>query len=200
MCSRTASTPRPENLTARRSAQTALYRLLDALVRLLAPLISFTAEEVWSHMNRPGSVHTAYFPEPSELTAGLNDAARKRTENWGRLIEVRDLVLKSLEAARNEKLIGAPLEARLRLSANGDLFPLLATVRGCIAWAVHRLASGSGPRGFERFGSSGGARLRTEVRALLEVYRRYRRRRPIPYDLRLLRRRRGRDVEWLMSG
>ena len=110
---------------ARRSAQTALYRLLDALVRLLAPLMSFTAEEVWAHMNRAGSVHTAYFPEPAELTAGLDDGARKRTENWDRLIEVRDQVLKSLETARNEKLIGAPLEARLRLSANGDLLPLL---------------------------------------------------------------------------
>jgi isoleucyl-tRNA synthetase len=110
---------------ARRSAQTALYRLLDALVRLLAPLTSFTAEEVWTHMNREGSVHTAYFPEPSELTAGLDAAARQRTGNWDRLIEIRGAVLKSLETARNEKLIGAPLEARLKLSANGDLFPLL---------------------------------------------------------------------------
>jgi len=110
---------------ARRSAQTALYRLLDALVRLLAPMISFTAEEVWTHMNREGSVHTAWFPEPSELTAGLGAAARKRTANWDRLIEIRGAVLKSLETARNEKLIGAPLEARLKLSANGDLFPLL---------------------------------------------------------------------------
>jgi isoleucyl-tRNA synthetase len=110
---------------ARRSAQTALYRLLDALVRLLAPLISFTAEEVWSHMNREGSVHTAYFPEPSELTAGLGEAARNRAANWDRLIEIRGAVLKSLETARNEKLIGAPLEASLKLSANSDLFPLL---------------------------------------------------------------------------
>ena len=110
---------------ARRSAQTALYRLLDALVRLLAPLISFTAEEVWTHMHRESSVHTAYFPEPSELTAGLDAAARKRTGNWDRLIAIRGAVLKSLETARNEKLIGAPLEARLKLSANSDLFPLL---------------------------------------------------------------------------
>jgi isoleucyl-tRNA synthetase len=110
---------------SRRSAQTALYRLLDALVRLLAPILSFTAEEVWGHMGRPGSVHVAYFPEPGELSAGLDEAARKRVEGWDRLIEVRDEVLKSLEAARNEKLIGAPLEARVRLSADGDLYPLL---------------------------------------------------------------------------
>ncbi len=110
---------------ARRSAQTALYRLLDALVRLMAPLMSFTAEEVWGHMGRPESVHVACFPEPAELSAGLDDAARRRSEDWDRLMQVRDTVLKSLETARNEKLIGAPLEACVRLSADGDLYPLL---------------------------------------------------------------------------
>jgi isoleucyl-tRNA synthetase len=114
-----------KNSRARRSAQTALYRLLDALVRLLAPILSFTAEEVWSHMQRAGSVHVAFFPDPSELSAGLDEAARKRAADWDRLIEVRDDVLKSLEAARNEKLIGAPLEAAVRLVANDDLYPLL---------------------------------------------------------------------------
>jgi isoleucyl-tRNA synthetase len=75
----------------------------------------------------------AYFPEPGELTGGLDAAARKRAANWDRLIEVRDDVLKSLEAARNEKLIGAPLEARVRISANGDLYPLLEQYAGQLA-------------------------------------------------------------------
>jgi isoleucyl-tRNA synthetase len=110
---------------ARRAAQTTLYRLLDAMVRLLAPLMAFTAEEVWGHMGRTGSVHAAFFPESGELSAGIGEEARKRLENWDRLIEVRGDVLKSLEAARNEKLIGAPLEARVRISTNGDLYPLL---------------------------------------------------------------------------
>jgi isoleucyl-tRNA synthetase len=110
---------------ARRSAQTALYRLLDALVRLMAPLMSFTAEEVWGHMGRTDSVHVACFPEPAELTAGFDDAARQRFEDWDRLMQVRDTVLKSLETARNEKLIGAPLEACVRLSANPEIYPLL---------------------------------------------------------------------------
>ena len=114
----------------RRGAQTALYRLLDALVRLLAPLMSFTAEEVWSHMGREGSVHLALFPEPGDLSAGIPDAMRKRMPNWDRLMEVRDGVLKSLESARNEKLIGAPLEARVQLSADGDLYPLLEQYAG----------------------------------------------------------------------
>ncbi|MBZ5723905.1 MAG: isoleucine--tRNA ligase [Acidobacteriia bacterium] len=115
---------------ARRSAQTALYRLLDALVRLVAPLMSFTAEEVWGHMHRPESVHMALFPEAGELSSGLDDAARKRAAGWDRLMEVRGDVLKKLETARNEKLIGAPLEARVRLSANGDLYPLLEQYAG----------------------------------------------------------------------
>jgi isoleucyl-tRNA synthetase len=113
------------NWTERRSAQTALHRLLDALVRLLAPLVSFTAEEVWTHMGRAGSVHLAMFPEPSELSRGIPDAMRKRLPNWDRLMEVRDGVMKSLETARNEKLIGAGLEAQIQISANGDLSPLL---------------------------------------------------------------------------
>ncbi len=110
---------------ARRSAQTALYRLLDALVRLVAPIMTFTAEEVWTHMKRPESVHMALFPEPGELSQGVPDEVRKRAGDWDRLMQVRGDVLKSLETARNEKLIGAPLEARVRLSANGDLYPLL---------------------------------------------------------------------------
>jgi isoleucyl-tRNA synthetase len=111
---------------ARRAGQTTIYRLLDALVRLLAPIMSFTAEEVWTHMGRDGSVHMAYFPEPSDLSGGLAVDARKRAANWDRLMEVRTDVLKSLESARNDKLIGAPLEARIRISADGDLYPLLS--------------------------------------------------------------------------
>ena len=115
---------------ARRSAQTAMYRLLDALVRLVAPLMSFTADEVWTHMGRPGSVHVALFPEPGDLTSGIGDGMRAKTGNWDKLLEVRDSVLKSLEAARNSKLIGAPLEASVRLRANGDLYPLLEAYAG----------------------------------------------------------------------
>jgi isoleucyl-tRNA synthetase len=76
-------------------------------------------------MGRAESVHMTYFPEPAELSSGLDDAARTRTANWDRLVEVRDVVLKHLDTARNEKLIGAPLEARVRLAATGELYALL---------------------------------------------------------------------------
>jgi isoleucyl-tRNA synthetase len=110
---------------ARRSAQTALYRLAQALVRLLAPILSFTTEEVWGHLSGRSSVHLAYFPEPGELTEGFGAEHRARVENWNKLLPLRDEVLKSLETARQEKVIGAPLEASVRLSADDSLYPLL---------------------------------------------------------------------------
>ena len=120
----------PPRSPARRSAQTAIWRVAHALVRLLAPVLSFTAEEVWNHLPQlagaPPSVHLALFPEPGELTAGLGEVERRRAANWERLMEVRENVLRSLEAARQEKFIGAPLEAHVHLKANSDLYPLLA--------------------------------------------------------------------------
>jgi isoleucyl-tRNA synthetase len=124
----------PPRSKARRSAQTAIWRVAHALVRLLAPVLSFTAEEVWNHLPQlagaPQSVHLALFPEPGELTAGLGEAERRRAANWERLMEVRENVLRSLEAARQEKFIGAPLEAHVHLKANSDLYPLLEEYAG----------------------------------------------------------------------
>jgi isoleucyl-tRNA synthetase len=110
---------------ARRSGQTVLYRLAHALVRLLAPILSFTCEEVWPHLGETGTVHTAHFPEPSDLTNGLHEHQRKVSENWDRMMELRPEVLKSLEAARQEKFIGAPLEARVRIATSGETLALL---------------------------------------------------------------------------
>jgi isoleucyl-tRNA synthetase len=105
------------NSPARRSGQTALYRVHYALTRLVAPLMSFTAEEVWSHTPKPTdapeSVHMAVFPEMHELHSGLTSA---QAAEWDELMEVREPVLKALEEARAAKLIGAPLEARLRIA------------------------------------------------------------------------------------
>ncbi len=104
---------------ARRSGQTALYRIHYALVRLIAPLLAFTAEEAWSFTPKPAgapdSVHMALFPEPEEVATGW-DAAR--LADWNALMEAREPVLKALEEARQAKQIGAPLEARLRLPAS----------------------------------------------------------------------------------
>ncbi len=117
------------NSRARRSAQTALYRVQHALIRLAAPLLAFTCEEAWGHSRRraadPDSVHLALAPTPEELTEGLAPDHAELSANWDRLMEVRATVLKSLEEARNAKLIGAPLEACVVLTAGPDLYPLL---------------------------------------------------------------------------
>ncbi|MBI4480943.1 MAG: isoleucine--tRNA ligase [Acidobacteria bacterium] len=114
---------------ARRSVQTALYRIADALVRLLAPILCFTSEEVWSHLpDRPegiGSVHLATFPETADLAGELSLAQVERLHNWDRLTAIREEVLKALEAARREKFIGHPLEAKVELAAEGDWAGLL---------------------------------------------------------------------------
>ena len=109
---------------ARRAAQTAMYEILDALVRLMAPVLSFTAEEVWQMMPKKGgepeSVHLAEFPPVrSDL---LDDALEGR---WEVLLSVRDEVLKVLEAARKAKLIGTSLEAGVELLADPELLGLL---------------------------------------------------------------------------
>ncbi len=116
---------------ARRSAQTALWTLGDALVRLLAPLMSFTADEVWEFLpttqGKPDSVHLALFPEADELTGVLPagfDAAGLMAE-WSSLLLVRDEALKVLEVARTEKQIGGSLEAQLHVSAPEPIYSLL---------------------------------------------------------------------------
>jgi isoleucyl-tRNA synthetase len=114
---------------ARRSAQTALYRIQHALVRLLAPLLSFTTDEVWGFMRRlPGdaaSVHMAEFPAVGEVSQGLTEAGRVLVAQYDRLMEVRETVLKSLEIARADKFIKSSLEAKVELRAGSDLLPLL---------------------------------------------------------------------------
>jgi len=116
----------------RRSAQTAIHRIAHSLVRLLAPILVFTTEEVWKHLPRfspdPRSVHLARLPEPAELSTGLPP---EQAANWERLLEVRERVLKALEQARNEKRIASSLEARVRLSMDGALGELLERYR---AW------------------------------------------------------------------
>jgi len=117
------------NDLGRRSAQTALYRINYALVRLLAPILAFTTEEVWGHMQRPGSapesVHLALCPEPEEVTVGLSLDRRPDRIAWEQLMTLRDAALKSLETARQQKIIGAPLEAKVHLSVPADLFERL---------------------------------------------------------------------------
>jgi isoleucyl-tRNA synthetase len=115
----------------RRSAQTAIWTIGEVLVRLLAPLMSFTAEEIWKFLpevtDRATSVHAAYFPAAEEVAKDRTSEASKAVESeYERLIAVRADVLKALEEARNAKLIGSGLEAQIQVTTPADLHGLFA--------------------------------------------------------------------------
>ncbi|MBF0627133.1 MAG: isoleucine--tRNA ligase [Magnetococcales bacterium] len=109
----------------RRSAQTVLARILEAVTRLMAPILSFTAEEVWTHMpgDRTESVHLALF---SEADARWHDEAL--ASRWKTLRKVRAAAYRVLEIERREKRLGTFLEAALTLYAEGELLALLQSV------------------------------------------------------------------------
>ncbi len=98
----------------RRSAQTAMYEILVSVVKLMAPVLAFTADEVWRFVpaaDKPVSVHLTEFPQPRPEF----DVPALAAE-WDRLLGLREVVLRSLEAARKEKRIGSAQEAAVRLS------------------------------------------------------------------------------------
>ena len=106
---------------ARRAAQTALLRIADALARMLAPVLVFTADEIWENLpnRQEPSIHLALLPE-----AGEENQDALLTE-WERLFAIRDDVLRALEEARVAKQIGSSLEAKVTLQASGSALELL---------------------------------------------------------------------------
>jgi len=108
----------------RRSAQTAMYLMADGLTRLLAPILSFTADELWRFIpgTREESVHIAVFPTREELEP-LRDAAL--VERWERLAAVREQVLGEIEPLRKNKQIGSSLQAKVVIHATRAELPLL---------------------------------------------------------------------------
>ena len=111
---------------ARRSAQTVLWKITETLVRLVAPILSFTADEVWEYLpavdGREASVHLAQFPKPEEVFSG--DAA-ELIDEWKKLFEIRDAALRKLEQERQAKNIGKALEADVLIEASGEALSLL---------------------------------------------------------------------------
>jgi isoleucyl-tRNA synthetase len=101
---------------SRRSAQTAIWKITSALVRLLAPILVFTSEEIWRYLPKSKadqpSVHMALFPDAESLIAKIDP---QKKEAWEELAKVRSAVLVKLEEARNAKSIGGSLEAKVSL-------------------------------------------------------------------------------------
>lgn len=111
------------NSKSRRSAQTAVWKITSALIRLMTPILVFTAEELWKFLpksaSEPDSVHISMFPTEEELRTAL---PADKVAVWEILGKVRGEVLKALEVARNEKkLVNSGLEAKILLNADLEL-------------------------------------------------------------------------------
>lgn len=120
---------------ARRSAQTAMYHILERLVRWIAPILSFTADEIWQHM--PGSrsesvlLETWYLEYPLETDYKSEFSLKEKPQrlpsdfNWDALVAVRDEVKKELEKLRVAGAIGSSLDAEVDLWCDDRLFKML---------------------------------------------------------------------------
>jgi len=111
---------------SRRSAQTAVWKITSALVRLAAPILVFTTEEIWAHLPKlpgePESVHMHLFPEERGLRAALD---RQAKTEWEKLHALRAEVLQDLERARAQKFINGSLEAKIRLRSKDPQLELM---------------------------------------------------------------------------
>ena len=111
--------------TERRAAQTTMYIILNALVKMLAPMTVYTAEEIWKYMphtkaEQVESVMLAYWPEVNEKYTN-----KELTEKWNKIIELKDVVAKELELERANKTIGNSLDAKVTLYADGEEYNFL---------------------------------------------------------------------------
>ncbi len=159
----------PADSHARRSTQTAMHHVLEALVRWLAPVLAFTSEEIWRHMpgERPESVLFSQWYEglaPLPADDPLGEAF------WHQILAVREAVNRVLERLRNEKVIGANLDAEVDLYADDPLRERLATLGEELRFVlitsearVHPLADA--PAGADTATLPDGSRLAIAARA-----------------------------------
>ena len=109
----------------RRAAQTAMYEILNALVRILAPMTAYTAEEIWKFMKHrtsenAESVMLAFYPEVNSKYEN-----KELEDKWDKIIKLKEEVAKKLEDARAEKVIGHSLNAKVILSAEGNEYDFI---------------------------------------------------------------------------
>ena len=111
---------------ARRCAQTALYRILVDFTKLLAPILCFTSQEIWSYIPKlPGMKDYVVFEQMPEAKAEADEAF---TAKWDRIMAIRDDVKKVLEQARADKVIGSALEASLTLYCSKEVYDFLNAI------------------------------------------------------------------------
>ncbi len=116
----------------RRSAQTAMYEIMLDLVVMIAPVLSFTMEEVWQFMKKPASMPESVFmmPWPECKEEYIDEALESK---WDNFIEIRSEITRVLEGARRAKTIGHSLDAKVELHATGESLAILRSVEGDLA-------------------------------------------------------------------
>jgi isoleucyl-tRNA synthetase len=144
---------------ARRSAQTAMFTIVDGLARLIAPILPFTSDELWRFLpgRREDSVHLALFPaDPARL------ADEALVLRWERLLKLREAVNVELERLRQAKVVGKSLEARVSLRPRGELAALIERYRDVLPTlfivsevTVHGDEAQAGAAAYEESESSG---------------------------------------------
>lgn len=113
---------------SRRAAQTAMYIILDAMTRLVSPILAYTSDEIWHAMPHDASADQECvlfneMPKPTGVNADANFTAK-----WDRIHAIRDVVKKALEIARTNKVIGSSLDSKVQLYCDGELYDFVKSV------------------------------------------------------------------------
>jgi len=106
----------------RRSSQTAISMILESVVQLFAPILSFTAEDIWKYLNKGVKVSVFESNIPAIENKYLD---KKLEEKWQKIFELRGEIYKAIEKVRAEKLINHPLESRIDMTAGGEDYKVL---------------------------------------------------------------------------
>ena len=120
---------------SRRAAQTAIYIIVDAMTRMISPILAYTSDEIWKYMPHTAENNTenvVFNDMPQEIAISVEDGFMAK---WDRIHELRDTVKKSLEAFIKDKTIKSSLEATVTLSANGEALEFLNSVKDELAAA-----------------------------------------------------------------
>jgi len=156
----------PPDSVERRSAQTVLHIQAETIARLMAPILPFTADEIWQYMPSQNgdrsSIHFALLPE--ENTAFIDDDLAAR---WEYLLNIRGEVTKKLEEARAQKLIGHPLDASVTISAGEDAYealqPYADELRSILIVSNATLVKDDAVKGVSESGDVEGVRIQVEA-------------------------------------
>ncbi|MEE0777205.1 MAG: class I tRNA ligase family protein, partial [Bacillota bacterium] len=115
----------------RKAAQTVLYETLQALVRLLMPILSVTTEEIWSYIRKEGEPESVQLLEAPKISDNYYNEAL--AEKWAKVIALRDDVSKALEEARRDKVIGHSLDAAVSLTLDSETYEVMQSLEKDLA-------------------------------------------------------------------